>query len=135
MSESTNCSCSAAPKLIFPCSGGSDVGALTDQTARKLTRDGAGKMYCLAGIGGRVAGIMETTKAAGVILAIDGCEQDCARKTLELAGFTGFAHLRLSEIGFNKGQSPATDVHIAHAAARAQELLADRSNESNHTRK
>ena len=25
------CACGTAPKLIFPCSGGSDVGALTDQ--------------------------------------------------------------------------------------------------------
>jgi uncharacterized metal-binding protein len=103
------------------------VGAITDQTARKLTRAGAGKMYCLAGIGGRVSGIMETTKAAEGILAIDGCPQDCARKTLELAGFAGFAHLRLSDIGLKKGESPATDAHVAQAAAPAQELLKGRS--------
>jgi uncharacterized metal-binding protein len=127
MSETNTCACSVAPKLIFPCSGGSDVGAITDQTARKLTRDGVGKMYCLAGIGGRVAGIMETTKSVETVLAIDGCPQDCARKTLELAGFTGFAHLRLSDIGLNKGESPVTDAHLAHAAARAQELLTVRS--------
>ena len=46
-----SCSCSAAPKLIFPCSGGSDVGEITDRAARKVTIEGAGKMYCLAGIG------------------------------------------------------------------------------------
>jgi len=126
MSETNTCACSVAPKLIFPCSGGSDVGAITDQTSRKLTRDGVGKMYCLAGIGGRVAGIIETTQAADMILAIDGCPQDCARKTLELAGFTGFAHLRLSDIGLNKGASPVTDVHIAHAASRAQDMLTGR---------
>ena len=28
-----------------------DVGAIADQAARKLTKDGAGTMYCLAGIG------------------------------------------------------------------------------------
>ena len=118
------CTCSAAPKLIFPCSGGSDVGAVSDQTARKLTREGAGKMYCLAGIGGRVAGIVATTKAAGAILAIDGCEQDCARKTLELAGFTQIAHLRLSDLGMAKGQTPPNDANIEKAAASGRELLA-----------
>jgi len=126
MSETKKCACGVAPKLIFPCSGGSDVGAITDQTARKLTRDGVGKMYCLAGIGGRVGGIMETTRAADAILAIDGCPQDCARKTLELAVFTGFAHLRLSDIGLKKGTSPMTDTHVAHVAAHAQELLKSR---------
>ncbi len=48
---SGNC-CSSATKLIFACSGAADVGAIADQAARKLTRDGVGKMFCLAGIGG-----------------------------------------------------------------------------------
>ena len=61
MSESKNC-CSAAPKLIFACSGAADVGAIADQAARKLTREGKGKMFCLAGIGGRVSGIMKSTR-------------------------------------------------------------------------
>ena len=50
------CSCQTAPKLIFPCSGASDVGGLTDRAARQMTLDLMGKMYCLAGIGGRVEG-------------------------------------------------------------------------------
>ena len=53
--------CCAAPTLIFACSGAADVDALSDSAARKLTADGAGKMYCLAGIGGRVPGILKTT--------------------------------------------------------------------------
>ena len=119
----STCSCSGAPKLIFPCSGGSDVGAVSDRTARQLTREGKGKMYCLAGIGGRVAGILETTKAAGAILAIDGCEQDCARKTLELAGFAKVAHLRLSDLGMAKGQTPANDANVEKAAAKTRTLV------------
>ena len=51
-----------------------------------MTKDGTGKMYCLAGIGGRVEGIMANTKAAARVLVIDGCDQECARKTMELAG-------------------------------------------------
>jgi len=123
MAENTTCACSVAPKLIFPCSGGSDVGAVSDQAARKLTREGTGKMYCLAGIGGRVTGIMETTKSAAQVLAIDGCEQDCARKTLELAGFTKFAHLRLSDLGMEKGKTPPNDATVEKAAAKGRTLI------------
>ena len=53
MKTQAQCSCSSAPKLIFPCSGASDVGGLSDQAARQMTKDGTGKMYCQAGIGGR----------------------------------------------------------------------------------
>jgi len=124
MSEKKTCACGTAPKLILPCSGGSDVGALTDQASRKLTKDGAGKMYCLAGIGGRVSGIMATTESAAKILAIDGCPVDCARKTLELAGFKQFEHLSLSDIGLEKGQSPVTPENIAKVATAGAVKLA-----------
>ena len=40
-------------EVDFPCSGASDVGGLSDQAARQMALDGTGKMYCLAGIGGR----------------------------------------------------------------------------------
>lgn len=105
MSEQSVCACGAAPKLIFACSGAADVGAVADQAARKMTWDGAGKMFCLAGIGGRVSGIMATTAAASKVLAIDGCPLNCVKLTLEQAGFTGFEeHLQLAELGMEKGQ-------------------------------
>src|ERR1035438_2198630 len=58
------CACSAAPKFIFPRSGASDVGGLSDQAARQMAKDGTGKMHCLAGIGGGVDAIMANTQAA-----------------------------------------------------------------------
>ena len=88
------CSCSSAPKFVFPCSGASDVGGLSDQAARQMAKDGTGKMYCLAGIGGRVDAIMANTQAAAKLLVIDGCSQECARKTLELALVSTLAPIR-----------------------------------------
>jgi len=105
--------CSAAPKLIFACSGAADVGKLSDLAARELTAEGAGKMFCLAGIGGRVSGIMATTQAAQAILAIDGCPLDCAKKTLENAGFTKFEYIRLSDLGMEKGKTTVSDEAVA----------------------
>lgn len=117
MSESNVCACGVAPKLIFACSGAADVGAVADQAARKLTRDGAGKMFCLAGIGGRVSGIMATTAAASKILAIDGCPLNCVKATLEQAGFEGFEHLQLADLGMEKGQTLELPETVEKAAA------------------
>jgi len=116
--------CSAAPKLIFACSGAADVGKISDLAARSLTAAGAGKMFCLAGIGGRVSGIMATTEAAQAILAIDGCPLDCAKRTLENAGFTKFEYIRLSDLGMEKGKTAATDEAVAQVVRAAQARLA-----------
>ncbi|MCL5268982.1 MAG: putative zinc-binding protein [bacterium] len=123
MSTGSNC-CNAAPKLIFACSGAADVGSVADQAARKLTREGKGKMFCLAGVGGRVSGIMKTTEAAEAILAIDGCPLNCVKQSLETAGFTNFKHLQMAELGLAKGQTPVSDEAIAKVADKGAELLA-----------
>ena len=117
------CDCGSGPKLIFACSGAADVGAVSDQAARQLTSEGVGKMFCLAGIGGRVSGIMETTKAASAILAIDGCSLSCAKKSLEEAGFNTFAHLCLADIDMKKGETEVSEGNIAKVAERAGELI------------
>ena len=81
-------------------------------------------MYCLAGIGGRVQGILDTTQSAARVLVIDGCPEECARKTLELAGFSGFHHLKLAEMGFAKGQTPVTAACIRQVADQGAQQLA-----------
>jgi uncharacterized metal-binding protein len=82
MQKNDGCGCGAAPKLICSCSGAADVGELADRTARELSANGNGKMFCLAGIGGPVSGIIRSTEAAASILAIDGCVLDCTQKSL-----------------------------------------------------
>jgi uncharacterized metal-binding protein len=123
MSEKSTCACGTAPKLVFACSGGSDVGELADKAARKLAKDGVGKMYCLAGIGGRVSGIMASTGSALDILVIDGCHLDCAKKTMETAGFNKFNHLRLSDIGMPKGNTSVSDDNVSKVAIEGAKLL------------
>ncbi|GAK54464.1 DGC domain protein [Candidatus Moduliflexus flocculans] len=123
---SCECECSSSPALLFPCSGGSDVGALSDQAARQMTAAGIGKMYCLAGIGGRVSGILASTRSAGKILAIDGCPLNCAKATLEQAGITTFKHMNLKEIGMIKGQSPVTEERLTRISNEARSLLQER---------
>jgi len=117
------CGCSSAPTLIFPCSGAADVGEISDRTARKLTRDGVGKMFCLAGIGGHAETILTTTEAAGAILVIDGCPVDCAKKTLEHAEFERFNHVRVTDLGCVKGKSPVNDETVARVAGHVKRML------------
>lgn len=118
------CSCQAAPKLIFACSGAADVGAIADRAARQLSKERVGNMFCLAGIGGRVPGIMASTESAAAILAIDGCSLECVKHSLEQAGFNEFKHLRLDQLGLIKGQSPATAEAIEKVAAQGRLALA-----------
>ncbi len=124
MSNANPHECVGGEKLIFACSGAADVGAISDRAARKLTKDGKGRMFCLAGVGGRVQGILDKTGAAARVLAIDGCPLDCTKKTLEQAGFTAFAHVRVTDLGMEKGKTPATDQSVEVVTNAAGPLLA-----------
>ena len=115
---------SGGPRLIFACSGAADVGEIADRAARELTKNGLGKMFCLAGVGGRAAGIMKKTEEASEILAIDGCDLDCTKNCLEQAGFTQFKHLRITDLGMEKGQAPATEDNIVRVLAKGRETIA-----------
>jgi uncharacterized metal-binding protein len=123
MSDGNLQECAGAETLIFACSGAADVGEISDRAARQLARAGAGKMFCLAGVGGHVPGIVDKTRAASRILAIDGCPLDCARKTLEQAGCTQFRHLRVTDRGMEKGKAALTDQNVQTVVSAAHGLL------------
>ena len=123
MSQGNSCSCSGGPRLIFACSGAADVGAIADQAARRLSKEGIGKMFCMAGIGGRVSGIMKTTESAERILAIDGCPLNCVKNGLEQAGFNKFEHLQLADLGMAKCSSPVTEENISKVVAKSREMI------------
>ena len=116
--------CKGGPILIFACSGAADVGEISDRSARKMTKDGVGTMFCLAGIGGGVEPIMQKTGSASKILAIDGCGLDCVKSCLEQAGFDKFEHLRVTDLGMEKGKSPTTDENIGKVVTKGNEMLA-----------
>lgn len=96
------CLCEPTEILIFPCSGGSNVGQIANQAGVKLTQDGMGRFFCLAGIGGHVSGMIESTKAGKVLVAIDGCPVACAKKTLEHAGFNIDEYVEITSMGIEK---------------------------------
>lgn len=98
--------------LVFSCSGAADVGKIADQAARKLSQEKTASMCCIAAIGADIPEIIDTTRKADKILAIDGCPKDCARIMLEKAGFTGIKHLQLETLGMKKKESPLTEERV-----------------------
>jgi uncharacterized metal-binding protein len=119
-----SCNCDSGPTaLVYACSGSADTGEIADRAARRLDAEDKAWMSCLAGIGGRVSGLMANAAAAPMLLAIDGCPQDCAKKTLELAGFSTVKHVRVTDLGFKKGKSPVTEDAIQRVTIAAAALL------------
>ena len=119
----TDCSRTPSAKLIFACSGAADVGAIADNAARKLSKAGDGKMFCTVGLGGKVEPILETTRAAQTILAIDGCPLDCTKRSLAEAGFGQCFHLRVTDLGMVKGKAEISDATVSKVVDEARLLL------------
>jgi uncharacterized metal-binding protein len=109
--------------IIFPCSGAADTGAIGDAAARRLSARGVAKMYCLAGVGARVEQIVTNTEVAESLVALDGCDNECSRKVLEAAGFTVALHIRITDLGMVKGETPVTDENIESAAAEVKRRI------------
>ena len=100
--------------LIFACSGASDVGELADRTARRMTRSGYGKMYCLSAIGGGLQDYIDNTEAAEKVIIIDGCSKGCANKIMSKINANS-DHYDLEVMGFQKGKSPCNGENIKSA--------------------
>ena len=120
---STDCTTTPSARLIFACSGAADVGAVADQAARHIARNGKGKMFCTVGLGGKVESILETTRAASTIIAIDGCPLDCTKRSLAEAGFDECLHLRVTDLGMKKGETDVSNVNVSRVVEKVLALL------------
>jgi uncharacterized metal-binding protein len=90
--------------MILACSGASNVGQLSNQAAVELTKEGFGKMFCLAGIGGQLQGFVQSAKDVPGMVVIDGCEKACAKATLQKAEVPLRGHLVLTDLGIEKNK-------------------------------
>lgn len=90
--------------MILTCSGGSNVGQLSNQAAVELTQEGFGKMFCLAGIGGKLSGFVQSAKDVPEMIVIDGCSTGCAKACLENAEVPLQKYLVLTDLGIEKNK-------------------------------
>ena len=91
--------------MILACSGGSNVGQLSNQAAVELTQEGFGKMYCLAGIGGQLKGFVQSARDVPMIAAIDGCSVGCAMAILKNADIQKYNYVVLTDLGIEKNKN------------------------------
>ncbi len=102
---------------------------LLTPAARKLHKEGSGKLFCLAGIDAEFSNFIEQTKSASKLLVIDGCPVDCAKKLMEKNGITNFEFIRVTDSGLEKGKCPATDESIEKIVKQGRSALLIINNE------
>ena len=123
MKLTPKCENTGASDLMFCCSGAADTAEIADLAVRELHKAKQAKMFCLAGIAGDVELIVVNSRAANRMLVVDGCDSDCARKTMQKNGFNDFVHFRVTDLGWEKGKTPVTSERVAEAASRLRTLL------------
>ena len=113
----SSCSCGNSNiKLIYACSGASDVGSLSDHAARKMRDEKIGAMSCLAAVGAGLSGFIESAKAADQCITIDGCQVACAKKNLEKIGVTPKSFI-ITEMGYEKGKTSINENAVNEAVS------------------
>ena len=116
--------CGGKKVLLYACSGGANVAEISDRAARDLMFSGKGQMFCLAGIGAGIPGMVQTAKDADVNFVIDGCPMDCAKKIFDKAGVTNYVQLKVTDLGIEKAKGiRCTDAQVKTVVARATEML------------
>ena len=88
--------------VILACSGGSNVGQISNEAAKALDQLGQGRFFCGIGIGAGLPKFIETARNATCV-AIDGCEVACMKKALENAGLTPDVYVVVTDLGIAKG--------------------------------
>jgi uncharacterized metal-binding protein len=99
-----DCCTPGSNTMILACSGGSNVGQLSNQAAVELTREGVGKMFCLAGIGGQLSGFVQSARDVPSMVVIDGCSLGCAKASLEQAQVPMKTYVVLTDLGIEKSK-------------------------------
>jgi uncharacterized metal-binding protein len=110
------CICKPSEIMVFACSGGgANVGQIANSAALEITKEGKAKMYCLAGLGGHIPGIIEAAKQAKKIIVVDGCPISCAKKMVEHVGLEVNHYIIVTEEGIEKtpGKFDITNDEVA----------------------
>ena len=108
--ENKTCNC-GADKMVIACSGAADVGHISDEVARKLSKDTNRKMGCLVLFATCSQEKIEDLKSKD-ILVIDGCGEDCGKKIMQQRGIDDYTFLRITDLGYEKGKTPLANETI-----------------------
>jgi len=96
------CLCEASQVVLLPCSGGSNCGQIANEAAVRLTQEGWGHIYCLAGIAAHIGGMVDLARNAERLVVIDGCSVACGLKTVRHAGLEPSDYVDVTRLGIEK---------------------------------
>ena len=127
----SDCCCGDGCKkivLFYACSGGANVAEIADRAARELTFAGEGGMFCLAGLGAGIGGMVQTAKDADLNVVIDGCDVDCAKKIFDRCGLGSYVHVKVTDLGIEKDKSVRCDPQqVDTVVAEVRRVLAEQA--------
>ena len=110
--------------LLYACSGGANVAEIADKAARELMFAGEGAMFCLAGLGADIPGMVQTARDADLNLLLDGCPMDCAKKTFDRHGLTNYRQIKITDLGIEKAKGvPVKVEQVDKAVSEARRVL------------
>lgn len=121
-SNTKSCCCNSRKPYVIACSGACDLGEVADKVARKLSAEGIRKMHCLAVVGAGIEAPMQELKNSD-LLVIDGCMLDCAQKIVEKAEFDCYSRLRVSDMGFEKNNTPVDEATVTEVYQLAATMI------------
>lgn len=120
--ENKSCNCGSDNKIVLTCSGAADVGYVSDQVARKLSRNNHRKMSCLA-----LFAICSDEQINDFkekeILVIDGCSEDCGKKVMQNRRIENYSYLRITDLGFEKGKTPTSKETVQHVYDKVRAII------------
>ncbi len=119
--ENKTCNCGAEEKIVIACSGAADVGHISDEVARKLSKNTNRKMSCLALFAVCNDQKIEEFKSKN-ILVIDGCNVDCGKKVMRQRGIENYEYIRITDLGYEKGKTPFIPETIDAIFEKAERL-------------
>ena len=117
--EEDGCLCASGDLLFLACSGGSNVGQISNQAAVVLAGEGKGRLFCLAGIGAHLDTMIVAAKERRLV-AIDGCPVQCAKKILDHAGLEVALPVVVTDLGIEK--SPSLEVDAVDCAKVVEKI-------------
>ncbi len=133
MSNSSSCSCagksgneSQKNVLLYACSGGANVAEASDKACRQLMSEGMGSMFCLAGLGAGIEGMIQQASNADLNVVIDGCPMDCAKKIFDKLELTNVHFIRATDLGLEKKPkgTRSTDEEVSAIVNNARQAIA-----------
>lgn len=111
MKKKTTLCGSDTSKIVMACSGAADVGLISDKVARTLQSSGERDMCSLALVGAGIEKSIDRFRSKD-LLVIDGCRMACGKRMMLERKIENFKHLVITDQGFEKGKSPATEANV-----------------------